>query len=204
MLMQKPTRVSITILPLPLACTILYCLQVKYNEMLTHGAFLLNKEVKKAIRMELQALLASSGSAVAGLAKQLSTLVHPAAGAAAALPSRASSAMMQTLRKVQSLHPAIGRAGSSSGGRDATAGAAGGEKGQQEKQPAVRSYSEGTGVVGEDSGEVAAPVNGCAGPVELQKTVRAGGEGSSGKPKLPALAVSAERDVAAAVPDQQQ
>jgi hypothetical protein len=59
--------------------------QVRYNQDLTHGAFLLNKEVKQAVRAELMTLLASSGKAVVGLARQLSIMVQPAL-----LPNQAS------------------------------------------------------------------------------------------------------------------
>ena len=40
-----------------------------YNHDLTHGAFLLDREVKQAIMAEMRGLLARSGSAVVGLAK---------------------------------------------------------------------------------------------------------------------------------------
>jgi hypothetical protein len=40
-----------------------------YNHELTHGAFLLDYEVKQAIVAEMRGLLARSGSAVVGLAK---------------------------------------------------------------------------------------------------------------------------------------
>lgn len=44
-------------------------LQVMYNDDLTHGAFLLDYEVKQAIVTEMRGLLARSGSAVVGLAR---------------------------------------------------------------------------------------------------------------------------------------
>jgi hypothetical protein len=44
-------------------------LQVMYNHELTHGAFLLDNEVKQAIMAEMRGLLARSGSAVVGLAR---------------------------------------------------------------------------------------------------------------------------------------
>jgi hypothetical protein len=146
---------------------ILFVPQVQYNEMLTHGAFLLNKEVKQAIRLELQALLATSGSAVAGLARQLSTLVHPGA-AAAALPSRASVAVRQVLRRVQSLHPGIGRASTSTGESPSdavlkqagAAGGMGGERAEPTKPPVLRSYSEGHGGQGQRSRVLAAAADG--------------------------------------------
>lgn len=81
-----------------------------YNTELAHGAFLLDAEVKKAIKDELRALLATSGSAVVGLAQQLSHMVHPgmaaaAAAAGAVLPSRASIALQHlVLREVRSMH----------------------------------------------------------------------------------------------------
>lgn len=40
-----------------------------YNHDLTHGAFLLDREVKQAIMAEMRGLLARSGSAVVGLAR---------------------------------------------------------------------------------------------------------------------------------------
>jgi hypothetical protein len=40
-----------------------------YNHELTHGAFLLDTEVKQAIMAEVRGLLARSGSAVVGLAR---------------------------------------------------------------------------------------------------------------------------------------
>jgi hypothetical protein len=40
-----------------------------YNHELTHGAFLLDYEVKQAIVAEMRGLLARSGSAVVGLAR---------------------------------------------------------------------------------------------------------------------------------------
>lgn len=43
--------------------------QVMYNHELTHGAFLLDREVKQAIMAEMRGLLARSGSAVVGLAR---------------------------------------------------------------------------------------------------------------------------------------
>eukprot|EP00878_Enallax_costatus_P011622 GHUV01012131.1.p1 GENE.GHUV01012131.1~~GHUV01012131.1.p1 ORF type:complete len:755 (+),score=214.24 GHUV01012131.1:258-2522(+) len=43
--------------------------KVMYNHDLTHGAFLLDREVKQAIMAEMRGLLARSGSAVVGLAK---------------------------------------------------------------------------------------------------------------------------------------
>eukprot|EP00879_Flechtneria_rotunda_P012361 GHRR01012908.1.p1 GENE.GHRR01012908.1~~GHRR01012908.1.p1 ORF type:complete len:712 (+),score=258.73 GHRR01012908.1:229-2364(+) len=43
--------------------------KVMYNSDLTHGAFLLDTEVKQAIMAEMRGLLARSGSAVVGLAK---------------------------------------------------------------------------------------------------------------------------------------
>jgi hypothetical protein len=49
--------------------------QVIFNPELTHGAFLLVPEVKAAILGQLQQLLASSGSAVAGLGRGLSSLL---------------------------------------------------------------------------------------------------------------------------------
>lgn len=46
-----------------------HLLQVMYNHELTHGAFLLDYEVKQAIVTEMRGLLARSGSAVVGLAR---------------------------------------------------------------------------------------------------------------------------------------
>jgi hypothetical protein len=46
-----------------------------FNPDLTHGAFLLVPEVKAAILGQLQQLLSSSGSAVAGLGRGLSSLL---------------------------------------------------------------------------------------------------------------------------------
>ncbi|WIA08349.1 hypothetical protein OEZ85_007789 [Tetradesmus obliquus] len=43
--------------------------KVMYNHELTHGAFLLDNEVKQAIMAEMRGLLARSGSAVVGLAR---------------------------------------------------------------------------------------------------------------------------------------
>jgi hypothetical protein len=51
------------------AAVVLLCLQVMYNHELTHGAFLLDYEVKQAIVAEMRGLLARSGSAVVGLAR---------------------------------------------------------------------------------------------------------------------------------------
>lgn len=42
-----------------------------YNHELTHGAFLLDTEVKQAIMAEMRGLLARSGSAVVGLARPM-------------------------------------------------------------------------------------------------------------------------------------
>ncbi len=201
-----------------------YNLQVQYNEMLTHGAFLLNKEVKQAIRLELQTLLATSGSAVAGLAKQLSTLVHPTA-AAAALPTRASTVVRQALRKVQSLHPGIGRANSSSVGEGEAKAeegkAAGGAEGAAAEQAAKpvrqvpRSYSEGhgAGVLGleEQLSKEAAAGKRSEGLQTAEKQQQGkeavvaadGGRGGKLVSQLES-AGDAECDVAAAVPDQQQ
>lgn len=108
---------------------------MKTNEELTHGAFLLNREVKQAIQMELQALLASSGSAVFGLARQLSVLVQPAAAAGAALSNKASI----VLRRVHSLH----HGGSGGGATDRPTGQAGPE---HDGVPVNRSHSEGSGL----------------------------------------------------------
>lgn len=87
--------------------------KVIYNSELAHGAFLLDAEVKQAIKDSLKSLLATSGSAVVGLAQQLSTLVQPGAAAAAAaagsvLPATASSALQYVLRQVHSMHPEMG------------------------------------------------------------------------------------------------
>lgn len=131
-----------------------FCVQVQNNEELTHGAFLLNKEVKQAIRLELQALLATSGSAVFGLAQQLSFLVQPAAAAAAAgaaMPGKTSSAVLHavhsTIRKVQSLHPAGGSTSGTDAGLQERKGGSLVCTGQAERQPSVpRSHSEGSGL----------------------------------------------------------
>jgi hypothetical protein len=83
-------------------------LQVVYNPELAHGAFLLVPEVKAAILGQLKQLLASSGNAVAGLGRGLTSLllsrtytltgpggsssVAPGAGGRRALPTLASVA----------------------------------------------------------------------------------------------------------------
>jgi hypothetical protein len=117
-------------------------MQVKTNEELTHGAFLLNKEVKQAIQLELQALLASSGSAVFGLARQLSVLVHPAAAAGAALTNKASI----VLRRVHSLHHGGSGGGSGGSGGGAADRPSGGGGLEQDGVPVGRSRSEGSGL----------------------------------------------------------
>jgi len=65
--------------------------KVMYNHELTHGAFLLDYEVKQAIVTEMRRLLARSGSAVVGLARPVlaRTLTFMAHGFAGA-PSRVS------------------------------------------------------------------------------------------------------------------
>lgn len=62
-----------------------------YNNDLTHGAFLLDYEVKQAIVTEMRGLLARSGSAVVGLARPVlaRTLTFMAHGFGVA-PSRVS------------------------------------------------------------------------------------------------------------------
>jgi hypothetical protein len=50
---------------------------VLYEPDLAHASFLLNAEVKQALREEVKAVLARSGNAVAGLAMQLSRYVKP-------------------------------------------------------------------------------------------------------------------------------
>jgi hypothetical protein len=57
------------LLLLPTQHTNTRVLQVMYNSELTHGAFLLDYEVKQAIVTEMRGLLARSGSAVVGLAR---------------------------------------------------------------------------------------------------------------------------------------
>lgn len=168
--------------------------QVRNNEELTHGAFLLNKEVKQAIRLELQALLATSGSAVVGLAHQLSTLVHPAAAAGAALPSKASVAVRQALRKVQSLRPQrSSNAGSGSdgpsSGEKAAANGDGVGAGKQ-RVPVSRSLSESAAVRRQQQRQLGAG----------QSEKVAGGAGKAGEV---GPAGDAECDVATAVADQQ-
>jgi hypothetical protein len=169
---------------------VLPCLQVRNNEQLTHGAFLLNKEVKQAIRLELQALLASSGSAVFGLAHQLSTLVHPAAAAGAALPTKASVAVRQALRKVQSLRPQM--SGRGWGGHEGVLGgqkaAANGGAGKQ-RGPVSRSYSESAAAQRPQQQQLAA----------AQSEEVAGGVTKAGKVAPPG---DAECDAATAVSDQ--
>jgi Arc/MetJ-type ribon-helix-helix transcriptional regulator len=115
------------------------CLQVHNNEDLTHGAFLLNKEVKQAIRAEVRALLASSGSTIMGLAQQLSVLVQPAAAAGAGLQSRASSVVRSALRRVQSVHLGSGRRRSSGDGSRSPEGAG---LGRHKRKPS-NSFTEG-------------------------------------------------------------
>jgi hypothetical protein len=172
----------------------LSCLQVRNNEELTHGAFLLNKEVKQAIRLELQALLASSGSAVFGLAHQLSTLVNPAAAAGAALPTKASVAVRQALRKVQSLRPQMSSSGwgGKEGALHGEKAAADGDGSTAGKQcmPVSLSYSESAAAQRQQQRQLAAgQIEKAAGGLSKVGKVAPGGD--------------AECDVATAVADQQ-
>lgn len=82
-----------------------------YNEELAHGEFLLVHEVKALFMERLTGLLAASGDAVAGVAKEITSVARKHTGTLARAFSGRESTGRRMLRTLTSLRREVGLQG---------------------------------------------------------------------------------------------